>query len=215
MNQDEPKQPGAAPGTPPEKTPWPMSRVLLAIVAFVVFYTLVMIYFRKETDMFYPYEEAQAEVLGILLRAEGWEPLPEAYIISEFRVSDEELGLREQEISTFDKEETIGLEIGEHSTTPLTLAAVRAPDTLAAGAPYQAEILWEVKEDGAYPQGLNFFIREREIIIFPPHGRIRAVENAVPATRFLIPPENLEPGEYLIFLYTGDGLRGWRTTVEE
>jgi hypothetical protein len=192
-----------------------MSRVLLAIVAFVVFYTLVMIYFRKETDMFYPYEEAQAEVLGILLRAEGWEPLPEAYIISEFRVSDEELGLREQEISTFDKEETIGLEIGEHSTTPLTLAAVRAPDTLAAGAPYQAEILWEVKEDGAYPQGLNFFIRDREIIIFPPHGRIRAVENAVPATRFLIPPENLEPGEYLIFLYTGDGLRGWRTTVEE
>ena len=214
MNPEKPNPP--EPGT--EKTPWPMSRVLLVIVAFVVLYTLVMIYFRKETDMFYPYEEAQAEVLGNLLRSEGWEPLPEAYIISEFRVPDEELNLRDQGVTLYGKEETegtIGLEIGEHSSTPLTLAAVRAPDVLAAGQPYQAELRWEEKEDRAYPQGLNFFIRNREIIIFPPHGRIRAIEDAAPATRFLIPPEQLPAGDYRFFLYTEEGLRGWQAAVEE
>lgn len=215
MNKDQPRNAGAGPAPSQEKKPWPMSRVLFAIVVFVICYTLIMTYFRKETDMFYPYEEAQAEVLGNLLSSEGWEPLPEAYTIPEFRNSPEELGLGPLEVLPHEAESAIGLEIGEHSSTPLILAGVNGPGTLAPGEPYQAEIRWEEKEEDAYPRDLNFYRRNNEIIIFPPHGRIPPVDSAEPLTRFLIPPEQLAAGDYTIFLYTEDGLRGWNLTVEE
>lgn len=215
MRHDQPQNPGDDPAPTPEKKPWPMSRVLAAIVVFVVCYTLIMIYFRKETDMFYPYEEAQAEVLGNLLSSEGWEPLPEAYTVPEFRLSAGELGLTPREIALYETEDAIGLEIGEHATTPLVLDGVSGPAALAAGEPYQAELRWEEKEEAAYPDKLNFYKRNREIIIFPPHGRIRPVESAEPVTRFLIPPEQLSAGDYTVFLYTEDGLQGWNLTIEE
>ncbi len=215
MKQDPPPTP-ESPGTPvPMKKPWPLYRVFLAIAVFVVGYTFIMVFFRKETPMFYPYEEAQAEVLGNLLRSEGWEPLPEAYVIGEFRASREEIGLGARELLTFDAEETIGLEIGEHSTTPLVLAGVESPAALALGEPLQAEIHWEEKEEKTYPQTLSFYKRDGEILVFPPHGRIKPAVNAEARTRFLIPPEQLPSGDYTVYLYTEDGLRGWEFSVQE
>lgn len=192
-----------------------MTRVFLAIIVFIVAYTMIMVFFRKETPMFYPYEEAQAEVLGHLLSSEDWEPLPEAYVVGDFRALREEAGLSSQTLASFDPEETIGLEIGEHSTTPLVLESIDAPSTLSAGDPYLAEVHWQDKEDRAYPRTLSFYKRGGEILIFPPHGRIKPVEDAEPLTRFLIPPEQLAPGDYTVYLYTEEGLRGWAFSVEE
>jgi hypothetical protein len=165
--------------------------------------------------MFYPYEEAQAEVLGNLLSSEGWQPLPEAYTIPEFRSSADELGLDPREVVAHDPESALGLAIGEHSSTPLALEGVNAPGTIAAGQPYQAEIHWQGNENEAYPANLNFYMRGDQIAIFPPHGRIAPEEGAEPITRFLIPPEQLPAGDYTVFLYTEEGLRGWNLTVEE
>ncbi len=215
MKEDKTPSANGAAASVPEKKPWPLSRVVLAIAVFVVCYTLIMVFFRKETPMFYPYEEAQAEVLGNLLRADGWEPLPEAYVIREFRVPREELELIDLTPTAFDTEDTIGLEIGEHSTTPLNMESIKAPESISIGEPYQAEIHWREKEERAYPNILNFYVRGGEILIFPPHGRIRPTEHSEPLTRFLIPPEQFTVGEHTLYVYTEEGLRGWNLIVEE
>jgi hypothetical protein len=65
----------ALPQRPPRQ-PWPMKWVVLAILVFVVGYTLVNVYFRKPGRGFRPYEDMNNRATTARLLAAGWQKLP-------------------------------------------------------------------------------------------------------------------------------------------
>lgn len=65
----------ALPSRPPPK-PWSMKWIVLAILVFVVGYTLVNLYFRKPGRGFRPYEDMNNRATTARLLAAGWQKLP-------------------------------------------------------------------------------------------------------------------------------------------
>lgn len=55
--------------------PWPMKWIVLAIVVFVVGYTLVNLYFRKPGRAYRPYQDAQDRATTARLLAAGWQKM--------------------------------------------------------------------------------------------------------------------------------------------
>lgn len=56
--------------------PWPMKWIVLVIVAFVVVYTAVNLYFRKPGPGYRPYQDAQDRATTARLLNAGWQRLP-------------------------------------------------------------------------------------------------------------------------------------------
>ena len=63
------------PSRPPPK-PWPMKWIVVAILVFVVGYTLVNLYFRKPGRGFRPYEDMNNRATTARLLAAGWQKMP-------------------------------------------------------------------------------------------------------------------------------------------
>jgi len=60
----------------PARPPWPMKWVVLAIVVFIIGYTLVNLWFRKPGRGFRPYEDMNNRATTARLLAAGWLKLP-------------------------------------------------------------------------------------------------------------------------------------------
>lgn len=60
----------------PEPKPWSMKWIVLAIVLFVVGYTLVNVYYRKPGPAFRPYEDMNKRATTARLLNAGWQKLP-------------------------------------------------------------------------------------------------------------------------------------------
>ena len=60
----------------PSPKPWSMKWIVLAIVAFMVIYTAVNIYYRKPGQAYRPYQDAQDRATTARLLAAGWQKIP-------------------------------------------------------------------------------------------------------------------------------------------
>src|SRR5258708_35600170 len=60
----------------PTRDPWSMKWIVVAIVIFVVGYTIVNVYFRKKGQAYRPYQDAQDRATTARLLAAGWQKVP-------------------------------------------------------------------------------------------------------------------------------------------
>jgi len=60
----------------PSPKPWSMTWIVLAIVAFVVVYTAVNLFYRKPGRPYRPYQDAQDRATTSRLLASGWQKVP-------------------------------------------------------------------------------------------------------------------------------------------
>ncbi|MCH8474184.1 MAG: hypothetical protein LAT55_03040 [Opitutales bacterium] len=189
-----------------------MSWVLISILCFIAFYTLIMAFFRKQEDPFFPYEESMASHITPLLEAENWEPFTQAFLTGEFRESDS-FSPRIPIIPTIVPQEEL-LEITiEAPPYTLLLDEIKAAPTIQSGEPYQAEIRWEPHEDFSLPRRLHFYRRDREFLIIPPYSKGRETDNESPQSFLFINPDALAPGEYTLYFLIDDNLREWSFRV--
>lgn len=197
----------------PEKKPWPMSWVLISIFCFIAFYTLIMAFFRKQEDPFFPYEESLASHITPLLEAENWKPFTQAFLSGEFRQSDT-FSPRESIIPNLIPQENL-LEITiEAPPYTLLLEEILAASVLQPGEPYQAEIRWQPHEEFSLPRRLHFYRRDREILIIPPYSRGRETDSDSPRSFLFINPDALDPGEYTVYFLLDENLRKWSFRVD-
>src|SRR5690625_5246980 len=155
--------------SPPRK-PWPMYRVVIAILLFISLYTFVSIRFRKEEAAHLPYESMR-ERSGEALQRVGWRPFPNAYGIAadapEFRAIAGKLPTEEKPSEIFfEKLDRQNPKVSEWSAEIPSfeqgeqLQRIEAPESVSAGDPYFARLFWEAPEKFRMPQ-LIVFQRER------------------------------------------------------
>lgn len=199
-----------------------MRWTVLAIAIFVVLYTLVSFFFRKENAAHLPYEEAQIRG-GRALQEAGWEPFPNAYGIAgdspqlsrlpsdpentlpSGKVPFEVIDRRDERVAAW-TEHLPPLEQGEQ------VRRVEAPPRIQQGQPYLARIFWEAPHDFRSPQ-LVVFRRDNRILVVP-RAPERFAGGSPESTVLIIPPEAIEPGQYEVFLSTKGRVNRWTFRAE-
>ncbi len=207
--------------TPREPKPWPMRWVVLVIVVFIAFYSVIRVVYQKEEDPHEPFHEAQIRG-GHELREAGWEPLPNAYGLpgsaTDMADSTGHASGSRQTAIDFEQIDRSDPRVAEWTDLlpPLEqgeqLQRIDAPLSVAVAKPYTARLVWDAPDDFRSPQ-LLIFRRDRQILIVP-----RAPERFVPdeagSTVLIIPPETLSAGEYEVFLSTESLVNRWTFRAE-
>lgn len=203
----------SAPPTP-EKKPWPISWVILSILAFMVFYTLIMAFFRKQQDPFFPFEEAQSSQMAPLLKGEGWEVFRGPVLTGSFREGERFVFSPRfpQVLEETSLEDMVEVSLDD-APIPLHLEAVIAAPAIRADEPYQAELHWAPSDPFERPARLYFFQRDDDILILPPHGRGRQTDDPETPTYLFVRPDHLSPGTYRFHFYAEGRLTSWSLTV--
>lgn len=199
------------------RKPWPMRWVVLAILAFVIGYSIITIRFRKEGEAHLPYESMHLRS-GHELQQVGWQPFPNAYGIPadapelNHLPAEAQATMEIREIA-FEKLSPEDPRIADWSGEIPSLAQgeqllkIEAPEKVEAGDPYIARIFWEMPDDFRSPQ-LIVFHKANQILIVP-RAPERILKGSRTQTLFIIPPDQLEPGTYEIFLSTEDRVNRW------
>lgn len=198
-----------------------MRWIVFAIVGFIGVYTVINIFHRKEDAVRHPYEESRIRG-GHELREVGWIPFPNAYgmaagpeQIARLPIDEEELFLKQMPFEVMNRDDPRvrdwtgrlpPLEQGEQ------LHRLEARETVPAGEPYIARLIWDKPEDFRPPQ-LVVFRQEGKILIVPrPPERFAAA--AADQTLFIIPPEFIDRGHYEVFLSTEGRVNRWTFRAE-
>lgn len=149
----------------PTPKPWPMKWVVLAIVVFMVGYTLVNLYFRKPGQGYRPYQDAQDRATTARLLAAGWHksavdfrcPVEKPSVDNPATVTRAAVGL--------------GPDLTPNFAEPPQLLAsidrVVAPGSVARGGEYSAYFTASLTNQKAQLGEITLYRRGNELVFIP------------------------------------------------
>lgn len=192
-----------------------MKWIVLAIVVFVVGYTLVNIYFRKPGRAFRPYEDMNNRATTARLLQAGWQKLP---VEIARPLNQPALGIL---AATTRGGAGLGPDLAasfaEKPVLFTSIDKVTAPDSVARGQTYSVHFVASLTDQRLQLGRIEALRRGQEIVLIP------ALEK-LPGERLLsrwkdadyvaqVPTDRLEPGRYTVRLAaTGPALQ-WTVNV--
>lgn len=193
-----------------------MKWIVLAIVVFVVGYTLVNIYFRKPGRAFRPYEDMNNRATTARLLAGGWQKLP---VELSRPVGRPGLGLN---ANTTRGAAGLGAELeAAFAEKPVLLATVErvaAPGHVARGADYRIHFAATLGDQHLQIGHVEALLREREIIVIPTLERLPGKEllSRWNDAEYLatVPSQRLAPGRYTVRLAARGPALQWTFEVQ-
>jgi len=154
----------AARKTPPK--PWPMKWIVLAIVLFVVGYTVVNIFYRKKGPAYRPYQDAQDRATTARLLAAGWHkvqietlrPIEKPSLATApASITREIAGLGPDLESRF----------AEKPKLVSTIDRVTAPAAVTRGANYEVYFTATIAKLNVQVGDLTLYQHDRELVLIP------------------------------------------------
>jgi len=205
----------SVPAKRPSPKPWSMKWIALAIVLFVVGYTLVNIYYRKPGRAFRPYEDMNNRATTARLLAAGWQKLP-----VELRLPAEKPALTLA--ATVNRGEGgLGAELeAAFAAKPVLLATigrVTAPQSVARGATCAIYFSGTLTDQHLQLAHVDALRRGDEIVLVPSLEKLPGKDLL---TRWNdgdywagLDTERLEPGRYRVRLAARGPAAEWTFTV--
>ena len=194
-----------------------MKWIVVAIVAFVVAYTLVNFYFRKPGRAYRPYQDAQDRATTARLLAAGWQKIPvdtrrpvekPATDATPAAVTREAAGLGADLEARF----------AEKPRLLATIDRVVAPAGVTHGETYDAYFTASLADLKAQVGDLTLFRRGNELVLIPsieplPGQELKSRWND--STYWVsFPTANLPPGRYQMRLVAQGPAAAWSFTVK-
>ncbi len=150
----------------PTSKPWPMKWVVVAIVVFVVGYTVVNLVFRKPGRAYRPYQDAQDRATTARLLAAGWQKMPvDARRPVEKPATDD--------VPAAVTRAAVGLgpdlatNFAEQPKLLTTIDRVVAPGGVSRGADYCAYFTASISSQKAQVGDLTLYRRGAELVLIP------------------------------------------------
>lgn len=149
----------------PTPQPWSMKWIVLAIVVFMVGYTLVNLYFRKPGTGYRPYQDAQDRATTARLLNAGWHRVPVEF----FRPVDKPAVDNAAGV----KRSAVGLgpdfapNFAEAPKLLATIDRVVAPSAVSKGDTYNAYFTASLANQKAQLGELTLYQRGRELVLVP------------------------------------------------
>ncbi len=193
-----------------------MKWIVLAIVVFVVGYTLVNFYFRKPGPAFKPYEDMNKRATTARLLAGGWQKLP---VEITRPVDKPALGLT---AAAARGAAGLGADLeASFAEKPVLLASidrVTAPSHVTRGAVYGVHFAASLSDQHLQVGRIEALLRDREIVLIP-------VLERLPGNNLLsrwkdadylasVPTGRLAPGRYTVRLASRGPALQWSVDVQ-
>ncbi|SDS62447.1 hypothetical protein [Opitutus sp. GAS368] len=201
----------------PTPKPWPMKWVAVAIVVFVVGYTVVNFYFRKPGRAYRPYQDAQDRATTARLLAAGWQKMPvDARRPVEKPAADDTpaavtraaLGLGPDLTANF----------AEQPKLLTTIDRVVAPASVAHGADYNAYFTASISSQKAQVGDLALYRKGTELVLIPSTEPLPGKDlmsrwsDSTYCVNFST--ANLPPGRYQVRIVAQGPALAWSFTVK-
>lgn len=197
-----------------EPKPWSMKWVILAIVLFVIGYTLVNIYYRKPGPAFRPYEDMNKRATTARLLNAGWQKLPvdltrpankPGFSIAA-SVARAGAGLGADLEAAF----------AEKPRLLATIDKVTAPTDAAHGTTYSVFFTASLTDQNFQVGRIDALLRGNEIVLIPtleklPNNLLSRWEDADYCA--ILPTDRLPPGRYTVRLAARGPAAQWTLTV--
>ena len=201
----------------PTSKPWPMKWVVVAIVVFVVGYTVVNLLFRKPGRAYRPYQDANDRATTARLLAAGWQKMP----VDERRPV-EKPALDEAPAAITRAAVGLGADLApQFAEKPSLLASVDrvvAPAAVTHGSPYTIYLTATLPTQKAQVGNVTLYRKGNEFVVLPS-------TEALPGKELLsrwsdstycvnIPTANLAPGRYEVRIVAQGPAAAWSFTVK-
>jgi len=195
-----------------ERRPWPMTWVVVAIVAFITLYTMINVVFRKEEAPHKPYEEAQERQSRYFdFDMNGWKWLeavpttaaPRAEEIQALTISSREVTGRLDQDMPMDLVTAIPKRpdlVGSIESIEATRAMDRSIKITLIRAP-----------DDASPVKLEAFLKDGQVVILAVEDKEESAENQFSLE---LTEDLFTPGDYSVSLYSDPTVYEWTFTLE-
>lgn len=199
---------------PPDRKPWPMKWVVLAILIMIVPFTYLSLRYRKAAPAFRPYEDMKNRANTTRLLSAGYQriPLPARRPADPLRTPT----------STFIANAPGGLP-GELRATlveapllPAQITNVSAPGEVNATADYAFRFACTMSDFKRQLAGADLYVKNDALVITPDYEKLagqflaRSTENVI---ELIIPAGALKPGRYRVTLVGEKSSRAWSLEV--
>lgn len=187
------------------RKPWPMRRVIIAVVIFIVPYTWITFHFRKPNPAHLPYEDNKEQANVNRLLAEGYQRWRvEALLVRG------EAGFMGVETGAAREGFPVRLEdtLVERPPMARRIVGLEAPAVLEAGEPWRLRFGIEHEDARVGVVGAEFFWRGSEVVVVPRLGRTGAAEREG-RVELTLPAGRLPTGELRVHLVAEEGTRTW------
>lgn len=192
-----------------------MKWVVLAIVVFVVGYTLVNVFYRKQGPAFRPYEDMTKRATTARLLQAGWQKLP-----VEITRPLEKPGFTLAATSSR-AGKGLGADLeaafAERPVLAASIDRVTAPESVARGESYPIHFTASLSDQHLQLGRVEALLREREIVLVPSLEKLPG-NNLLSRWKdadylALLPTDRLAPGRYTVRLTANGPALQWTVVV--
>ena len=202
------------PPAPKDRQPWPMKWIVVAIVAVIVPYTFLTLYYRRPGPAFRPYQDMQDRANVMRLLSAGYQritltaqrPADPVRLATAAAMSPAPGGVPAALRST----------LVEQPLLPAEILSVSAAAATSATAAYPIQFTCTLPDNKEQLAGAELYVKGSEILITPDFERLtgslltRTRENVILLT---VPPHALKAGRYRVTIVGQNASRAWALQV--
>jgi len=203
----------------PERKPWPMKWVAVAILVCLVPYTFLTLYYRKPGRAFRPYEDTRNRINNSRLLSAGYQRIA---LNTELPAEPGKLGglvlggPAASEASTGGLPGDLGEALIDRPLLPVTIETVTAAATISAVQSYGIQFTCTLPDNKEQLADAHLYHREGSLVVVPSFEKLgggllsRTKESTVLVN---VPAGTLKPGRYVVTLVGGRSSRQWTLQV--
>lgn len=205
----------SAPARRPSQKPWSMKWIVLAIVVFVVGYTLVNIFFRKPGRAFRPYEDMNNRATTARLLAGGWQKLPVEISRPVDKPRPDAAAAARRAAAGMGAE--LEAAFAEKPVLVASIDAVTAAGSVRRGETYAVHFTASVADQHLQLGRIEALLREQELVLVPAlerlpgNGLLSRWKDSTYVAH--VPTERLAPGTYTVRLAARGPALQWTVVV--
>ncbi|MDD2764926.1 MAG: hypothetical protein PHE83_13235 [Opitutaceae bacterium] len=207
------------PASRPSSQPWPLRWIVLAIVLFILGYTVLRLHYGKRGRSFEPYHDLGERATTERLLRLGYQripveierladPLPPARFAPAIGEVVNALGGLPEEL---------GGALAFKPALPASITAVTAPREAAPSGTYVLQFTCAQSDYRSQIRGVLLYRKDRQLFLLPDYEKMsgqllaRSKESVVRAS---FPTQSLKPGRYAVTLCGARTSRSWSLIVK-
>lgn len=199
----------------PNKKPWPMKWIVVAILVCIVPYTWLTVRYRKADKPFEPYVDMKNEANVIRLLAHGYQRVTAPAERLETPPSPPAADAARATAAPAGYPTKLAEALADPPALPLGYRTVAAPAATKAGEPFAIAFTCRLPDDHHVVAGMELYVKDGQLALVPAFESVGGLSTRTRdfSARITVPGHLLPAGTYQVLLPGSEASLGWTLQV--